>query len=342
MKAALIQSPGILEIQEIPEPILGEYDALCSVLCASVCNGTDHHAIQGNEFFNIRYPTILGHEGIGKVIQVGSKVQNLAVGDLVTRVVNKMPESSGISCKDNWGSFAERGIVTDWQAMRDDGVAEAVWRPRMINQKLPADFDPIASTMIITWRETLAFLRRMQLQPGQKILILGSGANALTFVEHARNAGAHITVRGSARRSGLFTQAGAANFIAYDSPDADDQVNSAGPYDIIIDAVGHAASMNSALPSLKAEGKIAVYGLNEATKYSLSPFAIEQGFTFYNGIQYEEGTTHDEVVDLIKQGHLSAELYISPEHIYPFSRIHDALDANQAGKVLKSVIDFRL
>ncbi|MDQ7815023.1 MAG: alcohol dehydrogenase catalytic domain-containing protein [Patescibacteria group bacterium] len=342
MKAALIQSPGRLEIQEIPEPIIGEYDALCTVLCASICNGTDHHAIRGDAFFDLRFPTILGHEGIGRVEKIGSKVKYIKIGDLMTRVVNKLPSSSGISVKPGWGSFAERGIVVDWQAMRDDGVPEEVWRPFMVNQQLPPDADPVKSTMVITWRETLAFLNRLDLKRKEKILILGTGANALAFVEHSRNKDADITVCGNPSRERTFLQGGTHNFVSYQSPDAEKTIGSFGPFDTILDAIGDAAGLNRRLVHLKPGGKIAVYGLDGVTDYRLDVFRIPQGFAFFNGIYYEEGTTHDEVLQSIKDDRLSADLYISPEHIYPFSRMNEALSASRDRKTLKSVIDFRL
>jgi len=342
MKAAILQSPGVLEVRHVAEPVLGEYDALCATLCASVCNGTDHHAIQGDAFFKIPFPTILGHEGIGRVLETGTRVRNFQVGDLVTRIVNRLPPESGINAKDSWGSFAERGIVTDWQAMRDDGVAENVWRPHMIHQTLPPDADPLKNTMVITWRETLSFFNRFQARPDDSLLILGSGANALAFVEHARLAGLAITVCGSPARADLFRTAGARRFFSYRDDSLINAVKVAGPFDIILDAVGKSAAANACLPAFKPQGKIGVYGLDAILDYRLDQTLVPNGFTYFDGTEYEEGTAHEAVLERIRKNQLDPGLYFSPEHVYPLERIHDALAASRERKVLKSVIDFRL
>ncbi|MFA4955275.1 MAG: zinc-binding dehydrogenase [Patescibacteria group bacterium] len=341
MKAAILQSPGVLEVRHVAEPVLGEYDALCATVCASICNGTDHHALRGDAFFKIPFPTILGHEGIGRVLETGPRVRTFHVDDLVTRVVNRLPPESGINAKDSWGSFAERGIVTDWQAMRDDGLTESVWRPHMIHQTLPPDADPINSTMVITWRETLSFFRRLGATQSDNLLVIGTGANALAFVEHARNSGLDITVCGSPEREGLFKSAGAGRFISYRDAELTAALTAADPFDIILDAIGKSAMADNCLPALKTGGKIGVYGLDGALDYHLDD-ALVRGFKIFDGTDYAEGVAHDEVLERISKNQLNADLYFSPNHVYPLERIHDALAASRERKVLKSVIDFRL
>src|SRR3989344_2307544 len=122
MKAAVVKAKGNVVIDEIPEPVVGEYDALCTVLATSVCNGTDNNIVNGDLYYHVKFPVILGHEGIGKVIAPGKKVRHLKVGDLVSRVFQKLPADSGYQIL--YGAFAERAIVTDWQAMKEDGLPE--------------------------------------------------------------------------------------------------------------------------------------------------------------------------------------------------------------------------
>ncbi|MFA6429367.1 MAG: alcohol dehydrogenase catalytic domain-containing protein [Patescibacteria group bacterium] len=342
MKAAIIQSPQILHIQEVSEPVMGEYDALCELLCASICNGTDHHAIKGDPYFEVPFPTILGHEGIGRVLAVGTHVRQFKVGDLVTRVVNTLPSESNIRVKPGWGSFAERGIVTDWQALRDHGVPESTWRPHMIHQVLPPDIDPLAATMVITWRETLSFLRRMGVHAGERILIIGSGANALAFVEHARNLGLVPSVIGSPQRASSFQQAGATHFISYRDTDALASLHTHERFDVMIDAIGKSDGLNAILPRLKPHGKVAVYGLDHFLAYDLHATKAPGAFMYFNGNEYEEGTTHEEVVEALRAGKLDPWLYLSKEHTYPFHELHKALDASEQRLVIKSAIDFRL
>ncbi|HEY3341794.1 MAG TPA: alcohol dehydrogenase catalytic domain-containing protein, partial [Anaerolineae bacterium] len=68
MKAAIVQQPGTLVVSDIPQPQVSDYDALCEMLYGATCTGTDQHLIAGHFPWPVHYPTILGHESIGKVI----------------------------------------------------------------------------------------------------------------------------------------------------------------------------------------------------------------------------------------------------------------------------------
>ena len=141
MRAAIVQDKGRLEVGEAPEPELGPYDVLCQQLYGGVCAATDRHLIRGDlPIPGISYPLVLGHESIGRVVEVGNKVRHLKLDDLVTRT--GLRDTPGL--KATWGGFAERGVGSDHQAMREDGLAEDVWKPYAINQVLPAGVDPAA------------------------------------------------------------------------------------------------------------------------------------------------------------------------------------------------------
>ena len=86
MKAAVIEKPGVLVVKEIPVPEVGDYDALCQLLYGATCTGTDQHLIAGRFPWPVSYPTVLGHESVGRVVQVGAKARNFKVGDLISRV----------------------------------------------------------------------------------------------------------------------------------------------------------------------------------------------------------------------------------------------------------------
>jgi len=43
MKAIILKAPRKLELREIPNPVFGEYEVLCSIEASAVCSGTDRH-----------------------------------------------------------------------------------------------------------------------------------------------------------------------------------------------------------------------------------------------------------------------------------------------------------
>lgn len=76
---------GLKLIKDAPEPKCGSHDVLIRVLAASVC-GTDLHIYGSDPSIRDRVADnrIIGHEFCGEVIEVGSQVTRVAVGDLVS------------------------------------------------------------------------------------------------------------------------------------------------------------------------------------------------------------------------------------------------------------------
>lgn len=340
MKAVVVHSPGVVGVGEIPEPVTGPYDVLCKTLAVSFCSGTDIHIIDNHPYFKVAYPTVLGHEGIGEVIACGPKVRYFSVGHRITRVTNRLPADCGYQL--HFGAFAEWTIATDWQAMRDDGLEEALWKPYTIHRVLPPDMNPVHATLLITWRETHNFLSRIN--PGKRdtVLIIGSGANALAFADHAKESGAKTFVIGSPRRDKLFRAADIQGYIPYHEPEYAGLLKQHGcdAVNVIIDTIGTSENVNMVLPMLEDGGKIGVYGLDSILDYALNTSRIKGDFSYYNGEYYDEGVSHDQIMNRIKAGSLNPGHYICPESIFGLSQINEALQALRTRRFLKIVLQF--
>jgi threonine dehydrogenase-like Zn-dependent dehydrogenase len=82
MKAVVFHGIGDIRLDEVPEPkIQDSTDAIVRLTASAIC-GTDLHMIRGT-FPGMKPGTILGHEGVGIVEEIGSNVRNLRVGDRV-------------------------------------------------------------------------------------------------------------------------------------------------------------------------------------------------------------------------------------------------------------------
>src|ERR1700716_547428 len=82
MKALVYGGPGIIELKEIPIPIIEKpTDALVKILKTTIC-GTDLGILKGKTP-TVKPGTTLGHEGVGIVEEVGSAVRNFKKGDHV-------------------------------------------------------------------------------------------------------------------------------------------------------------------------------------------------------------------------------------------------------------------
>ncbi|MEE4464576.1 alcohol dehydrogenase catalytic domain-containing protein, partial [Azotobacter chroococcum] len=82
MKAVVFHDIGDIRLDDVPEPhIEVPTDAIVRLTASAIC-GTDLHFIRGT-VGGMRPGTILGHEGVGIVEQLGAEVRNLQIGDRV-------------------------------------------------------------------------------------------------------------------------------------------------------------------------------------------------------------------------------------------------------------------
>ena len=336
MKAAIIEKPNILAVRDIPVPPIGEYDALCEMLYGATCVGTDWSLISGR--LPVKYPAVLGHESIGRVVEIGNRVKNFKINDVITRVGT--PASLDGKFGVCWGGFVEYGIARDHWAMCQDGLPDQQWKSFRINQIVPPDIDPAAATMFITWRETLSYLKRMGLSSGSRVLITGSGGDGLAFAVHAKNLGSEqVVMIGNDARRNIAHTVGVTDYFNYKMDRAVEQISQKYPqgFDFIIDAVGKKGLADSILRVLKPGGIIGIYGIEDYGQSLLNPTNSRGTFTCYNG-GYDEAETHEEVISFTRRGLLDARLWLDFDNIFNLNSINDAFEAVRKRQMVKALI----
>ena len=82
MKAVVFHGIGDIRLDDVKEPKIKEAnDAIVALTASAIC-GTDLHMVRGT-LTGMQKGTILGHEGIGVVEEIGKDVRNLSAGDRV-------------------------------------------------------------------------------------------------------------------------------------------------------------------------------------------------------------------------------------------------------------------
>src|SRR3954466_14946119 len=82
MKAVVYRGEGDIRLEDVPDPKIEQpTDAVIRLTASAIC-GTDLHFVRGT-FSGMKSGTILGHEGVGVVEQLGEDVRNFDVGDRV-------------------------------------------------------------------------------------------------------------------------------------------------------------------------------------------------------------------------------------------------------------------
>ncbi|MDX6257050.1 MAG: alcohol dehydrogenase [Frankiales bacterium] len=82
MKALVYHGPGQRSFDTVPDPvIIDDRDVIVSVEAVTIC-GTDLHILKG-DVPAVAPGTILGHEAVGTIVEVGKGVRDRKVGDRV-------------------------------------------------------------------------------------------------------------------------------------------------------------------------------------------------------------------------------------------------------------------
>lgn len=187
MKAAVITKPYHIEIQEVPDPgALKENEVLIKVSLTGIC-GSEVHAFKGTHPWRVP-PVISGHELVGVVVGVGEKVKSVFQGSRVT-VEPHVGCGDCNYCKNNlynlclnkrilgtpdWvGSFAEYIVVPE---------STVIPVPDNVSDELAALTEPLAVGMHAA--------RKLEINPGDSVLVLGAGPIGLSICLAAKTMGA--------------------------------------------------------------------------------------------------------------------------------------------------------
>jgi NADPH2:quinone reductase len=223
-----------LKVEERPDPSPGPGKVLVAVRAAGV-NYVDGLFVQGKYQIKPPLPFTPGGEVAGDVVAVGDGVEAIAVGDRVLA----MPWLGGFA---SHVELAAGGVVPIPGALSYGQAAALVQS---------------YGTMLF------AFTKRLQLQPGEWVLVLGAGGGiGLAAVDVARHLGARVIAAASTpEKLAAATAAGAEATIAYEDEDLKARARelSGGGVDVVVDPVGDRFA-DPALRSLGWMGRYLVLG----------------------------------------------------------------------------------
>jgi threonine dehydrogenase-like Zn-dependent dehydrogenase len=331
MKTLVVDARHELSIREVPAPKYKECQALVKMLSCGVCNGTDLKLIHGN-FKNFdTYPASLGHEGVGKVVEVGAKVRNLKVGDVV---LLPFVEEKLEDVYSGWGAYSEYAVVGDAASYIANGMgpgtpefSEGYFAQTVIK---PEDcVDPVEASMIVTFREVLSAIRRFQFQPNESVFIMGAGPVGLCFTKFCKLLGLKTVITSDIEdeKAACAKAMGADYAFNSKKSDVNAEVKKLFPdgIDYVVDAVGINELINQAMELVKYNGKICCYGISPHLGMNLDWSKAPYNWTI-QFVQWpskkEEADAHSQVMAWINLGVLKPKDFISD--VFDFEHIIDA------------------
>lgn len=254
MKALVLHKPGHASIETTPEPVVTKGDILLKVRMVGLC-GSDLNSFRGLNPL-VSFPRILGHEVCATVVQGDG---SLAEG---TDVALSPYTSCGqcASCRRGRPNACQYNQTLGVQ--RDGGLAEFIAMPP---EKLyPAKLTPKELCLIEPLTVGFHAVARGRISADDRVAIFGCGGVGLGAVAASNARGATtICVDVNERKLELAKAAGAAHTINSEHEPVHDRLlqlsEGRGP-DVVIEAVGTAATFRAAVEEVAFTGRVVYIG----------------------------------------------------------------------------------
>ncbi|MBE3065340.1 MAG: galactitol-1-phosphate 5-dehydrogenase [Spirochaetes bacterium] len=263
MKVLLLTEANRFEYTEMPAPSVGDSDVLIRVEAVGIC-GSDVHGMSGKTGRRIP-PIVMGHEAAGVVVETGSRVSQVAVGDRVTF-------DSTVYC--NSCPYCRSGRVNLCSSRRVLGVSCAEYRqhgamaelvavPQHILYKLPDAVSFEEAAMIEPASIAFHAVRRARIGLGESVAVFGCGIIGLLIIRAARLAGCGklFAVDVNAGRLEAAREMGADVLIDSSREDPVGIIRSSGEgAEACFEAVGIGPTVSAATESVRKGGRLVLVG----------------------------------------------------------------------------------
>ncbi len=288
MKALVFKNVGQLVLEEIPIPkVKDPDDVLLKVKAVGIC-GSDVKILEGKHHFKPN--TVLGHEFCGEVVEIGTHVRHVKIGDRVA-IDNNIRCGFCSFCRMGLSSQCVEIKTSALGVMRDGGYAEYCLVPEKQCYLLPDGIDDILGTQVETLATVVNGMNTLQMLPYDYVMVLGFGPIGYLFSQFARNIAAKVAVTeidpfriSVAKACGLTVW----NPNEVDVAEKISEFTYGRKADIVIEATGNA--LETALRCVTPGGKVLPFGMDSSITASVTPNEITRWATKILGLYLGQNT----------------------------------------------------
>ncbi|MDO5747565.1 MAG: zinc-dependent alcohol dehydrogenase family protein [Actinomycetaceae bacterium] len=346
MKAVVYHGPAQRSVEDVPEPhILTPSDAIVEVTTTTIC-GSDLHILKG-DVPAVQPGTIIGHEAVGIVKEVGASVTKFKPGD---RVLCSCVNACGVCsyCRKNLpshclGEEGTSGIGWIQDHLINGTQAEYIRMPYADNSMyhIPDNVSNEAALMLCDILPTGFEIGVMKgkVQPGDVVAIVGAGPIGLSTVMTCDFYGPSriIVIDLDPSRLDAAKEFGATNTVLSSSKDWIEQVNALTDgglgVDVAIEAVGIPQTFDMCTKIVRPGGAIANVGVHG------KPVELHLEDLWIHDINISTGlvstTTIPMLLKLVAQNKIDPSRFIS--HRFNFDEFDQAWDTFSNAKHTKAL-----
>lgn len=266
MKAAVLHEyKQPLKIEDSPRPECGADEVLIRVEGCGVCH-SDLHLADGGwpqllSAVTVKKPLVMGHEVVGRVVEKGAGVADVAVGERVGAAWIYWSCGQCRMCKEGLENLCPRQAITGVTV--DGGFAEYMKAKASHVTRIPEgmrveEAAPLFCAGLTVYRAS----KRAQVRPGQRVAVFGVGGLGHLAVQIARCMGAEvIAVDVSEEKLELARSLGAEHTVNATASDFAAQMKKIGGPHVALVTSGSKAAYDQAFSSLRPDGTLGVIGL---------------------------------------------------------------------------------
>lgn len=312
---------------------VGEHDVLIEIKYCGVCH-SDIHQVR-DEWGGALFPMVPGHEIVGVVTEVGSKVTHFKVGDKagVGCFVDSCRQCH--DCEDDLEQYCPNVVFTYNAKTPEGDLSQGGYSSHIVIDEhyalhIPDNLPLDATAPLLCAGITLySPLRHWEAGPGKKVAIIGLGGLGHMGIKLAHAMGAEVSVLShSNNKEKDAKNLGADHF--YNTKDADTFKKLAKHFDLIINTVSAQINWNDYLQLLKRDGTMVILGIPE-DKVPLQPFPLVGQRRSLAGSMIGGIKETQEMLDFCSKHHITSDI-----ELINIQQINEAYE-----RVLKSDVRYR-
>ncbi len=281
MKAIVKLKPDYgAEMVEVDRPIPGENEALIKIKATSVC-GTDVHIYTWDKWSQsrIKTPQILGHEFAGEVVEIGSGVRNIKIGDYVSGETH-IPCQNCLQCLT--GQMHICSNVEILGVDRNGSFAEYITVPEVCCWKNAASLSPVIASIQEPFGNATYTVMESRVSL-QRVGVVGDGPIAAFAVGISRAVGAAKIYNIGMQDFNLDICRKMGADYTYNVMKEKDYIerileSTNGGVDVVLDMAGNEKAVADAFAMLRRGGSYTAFGIPpEPIKFDLANNIIFKG-----------------------------------------------------------------
>lgn len=331
MEALVLTGIKSLELKEIAQPEVKPDEVKIHTAFAGIC-GTDHALYAGLPGSAPAVPPIvLGHENSGVVVEVGSEVTNVKVGDRVAVDPNIYCGQCKY-CRTGRPELCEH--LSAIGVTRDGGFEDYFTAPASVVYPIPDNVSLKAAALVEPISCAVHGIQLLKVSPYQKALVIGDGFMGQLFVQILQAYGIHevdlagIVDEKLAMAKDKFGAKRTFNTMAGDKiPDSE--------YDVVIEAVGSPKTQEAAIEAAARGGQVLMFGVGGPDDtFEMNTYEVFQKQLTIQGSFINPNAFEDSLA-LLASGKVDVEPLIS--HELDYATVEDFLNG-KLGVVSKAVV----